>query len=418
MICMSSDGLTVGEMAAPALASRFGTPLFIYDADLIRISYWRLRNAITFAPSRVHYAAVCNPNLAILRLMKEVGAGLHANTPGDVYCGLRAGFSPEEIVFSGSNLGEEDLDYLFATGVHVNVDSLDDLERTCHRGPARELGLRLHLDDILPESRIGLRESEVGEAVTRASGANCRITALHVYCGTHGHVVERYARALARLAEIAESLPDVTCLNLGGGFGYHYRDPDTAAFPFESMGRCATDLLTNLSSRTRRPISLRLEPGRALVAGAGVLLTRVRSVKWDGAVRYVGVDTTVANFTSPVVHGAHRRVVPVAPRTGHDGTAHVCGSTTYSRDFVARDIVLPEVRVGDLLAVLDAGAYGYCMASHFLNRPRAAEVMVDAGKAHLITRRESFEDLVAAQIDPWVPAHPKKLDATGGAERT
>jgi diaminopimelate decarboxylase len=186
MIGTSGDGLTVGEAAATAIASRFGTPLFVYDADLVRSNYCRFRNAISYAPSRVHYAAVCNPNLPVLRVMKGLGAGLHANTPGDVYCGLRAGFSPDEIVFSGSNLGDDDLDYLLAVGVHINVDSVDDLERACHHGKDREFGLRLHLDGVLPESRMGLRELKVHVAEATARKAGCRTTALHVYCGFAG----------------------------------------------------------------------------------------------------------------------------------------------------------------------------------------------------------------------------------------
>jgi diaminopimelate decarboxylase len=136
------------------------------------------------------------------------------------------------------------------------------------------------------------------------------------------------------------------------------------------------------------------------VAGAAVLLTRVRSVKRADSRRYVGVDTTTANFTSPVVYGAHRRVVSVEPRRADELVADVCGCTTYSRDVVAQGFPLPAVEVGDLLAILDVGAYGYCMSSHFLNRPRAAEVFVEGGEPLLVTRRETFEDLVCSQVEP------------------
>lgn len=393
------DGAIAGDRDLAGLASRFGTPLFVYDAEVLRRGYRRVRAAIRYTPSRVHYAAVCNPHGAILRLLRDLGAGLHANTPGDVYCGLRAGFAADAIVFSGSNLGDADLEYVLGAGVHVNVDSLDDLERGCRQGGGRDFGLRMHLEGLLPESRMGLRDSDLQAAEAVARNAGCRISALHVYCGTHGRALDRYADAAARLAAIAETLPDVSCINLGGGFGYDYRDPEGGAFPFEPVADRAAEVLTRLSARSGRPILLRVEPGRAMVAGAGILLTRVRSVKRDGALRYVGVDTTVANFTAPAVHGAHRRVVAVEPRPDVEGTAHVCGATTYSRDFIAQNVRLPDVQVGNLLAVLDIGAYGYCMASHFLNRPRAAEVMVENSTARLITRRETFEDLIATQLE-------------------
>jgi diaminopimelate decarboxylase len=399
MIDAREGSFSIGGIDAGELASRFGTPVFVYDAEAVRATYRQVRGAFSHAPSRVHYAAVCNPNLHLLRLLRAEGAGLHANTPGDVYCGLRAGFTAEEIVFSGSNLGDEDLAYLFEAGVHVNVDSLDDLARACRFGRGRLFGLRVHLEGILPESRMGLREQEIAAAVALARRSGCTVGALHVYCGTHGQSPGRYGAALERLVTLAELVPDLDCINLGGGFGYDYRAPEAGGFPFAALGAEADAALAALSRALGRPVTLRIEPGRSLVAGAGVLLTRVRSVKQGRAKRYVGVDTTTANFTSPAVHGAHRRVCSVAARKPHSLPADVCGATTYSRDVIAHDTALPEVAADDLLAVLDTGAYGYCMSGHFLNRPRPPEVFVDAGEARLVTRRETFADLVAAQSD-------------------
>jgi diaminopimelate decarboxylase len=400
MIHASHGQLTLGSLGARELAERFGTPLFVYDSEQLRSSWRRIRGAFRYPATHLHFAAVCNPNLHLLALLRVQGAKLHANTPGDVYCGLRAGYHPADIVFSGSNVGNEDLGFLLGAGVHINVDSVDDLRRACAAAPGRNFGLRMHLEDVLPESRIGLRARDLDEALCIARASSSAITALHVYCGTHGQSLQRYREALDELVALALRLPDIECINLGGGFGYDYRDPEEGAFPFEALARAADAALAGLSRRLGRTILLRVEPGRALVAGAAVLLTRVRSVKRTYKHRYVGVDTTTANFTSPVVHGARRRVASVDARPPANTLADVCGCTTYSRDFITRDAPLPEVEVGDLVAVLDVGAYGYCMSSHFLNRPRAAEVFVDAGRARLVTRRETFADLVAMQVSP------------------
>jgi diaminopimelate decarboxylase len=395
-------GVTIGGCGAEELAKRYGTPLFVYDAEEVRTSWARIRGAFRYAPTHLHFAAVCNRNLHLLRLLRAEGAKLHANTPGDVYCGLRAGYEPRDIVFSGSNAGDEDLEYLLGARVRINLDSLDDLSRACEHASRgdfqRDFGLRMHLTEALPESRIGVREHELGAALAIAKNAGARVTALHVYCGTHGQSLQRYRESLDRLVTLALKTPDIECINLGGGFGYDYREPEEGAFPFAALARAADAAMRGLSERVGRTITLRVEPGRAVVAGAGVLLTRVRSVKREETRRYVGVDTTVANFTSPVVHGARRRVAAVQDRPAAGTLADVCGCTTYSRDFIARDAPLPDVLVGDLLAVLDVGAYGYCMSSHFLSRPRAAEVFVDQGVARLVTRRETFDDLVAAQV--------------------
>lgn len=399
MIDARPGHFAIGGIDARTLVEQFGAPLFVYDTETVRSTWRRMRACFDYEPTAVHYAAVCNPNLHLLRVLRSEGASVHANTPGDVYCALRAGFERERIVLSGSNLGEEDLTYLDGEGVYVNVDSMDDLARACSILRSREVGLRLHLEDVLPESRMGVREHELPAAMALARSRGFRITSLHVYCGTHGRCLDRYRDALARLVEIGRRMPDVACLNVGGGFGYDYHEPEQHPFPFETLGAIAGAACKELSVVRGRPVLLRVEPGRATVAGAGVLLTRVRSVKRATSRRYVGVDTTTASFTSPVVHGAHRRVVAVEAREPDASPADVCGCTTYSRDFVAQGSPLGAVHVGDLLAVLDVGAYGYCMSSHFLNRPKPAEVFVEAGEATLVTRRQTFDDLTASQID-------------------
>ena len=392
MIDHRPGSFAIGGIAARDLVAAFGTPVYVYDADVVRTRYRAIRAAFRSPSTRVHFAAVCNPNQYLLRLLRAEGAGLHANTPGDVACGLAAGFAGRDIVFSGTNASEEDLEYLVANDVHVNVDSLDDLSRAVRIAPGRAVGLRIHLGDVLPESRVGLREHELAAALAIARSGGSPIVSVHVYCGTHGQLVGRYLDALVALLAHAEHMPDVACVNLGGGFGYDYRDG--SSFPFDELAAVAEARIAALSAARGRDILLRVEPGRALVAPAGVLLTKVRSVKPGAGRRYIGLDTTVANLVSPAVHGAHRRVMSVEARPDAADRADLCGCTTYSRDILVRDAALPAVQTGDVVAVLDVGAYGYCMSGRFLNRPRPPEVFVDHGDARLVTRRETYADLV------------------------
>ena len=396
MIHADGGVLMVGGIAAEELAARYGMPAYVYDAATIRATYREVRDSFRWSPTRIHFASVCNPNLHLLRILRDEGAGLHANTPGDVFCGLRAGFRAEDIVFSGSNVSEDDLRFLVGAGVAINVDSLDDLRRAVTVAPGRSFGVRIHLEEVLPESRIGLREHELDEALAMAARAGSKLESVHIYCGTHGRSLDRYRRAIARLIAHAARLPDLACINLGGGFGYDYHD-SAATFPFKTLADIVEGEVAQLAAARGRAITLRAEPGRAIVAGAGVLLTRVLSVKRAQKRRYIGVDTTVANFTSHAVHGHHRRVVAVGARPPAADVADLCGCTTYSRDVIAHDVPLGEVGVGDLVGVLDAGAYGYCMAGHFLNRPAPPELFVDDGVVTVATRRETFEDLVRLQ---------------------
>jgi diaminopimelate decarboxylase len=398
-------------IAAPpaerALVSRFGSPLYVYSAGRVREELARLRAAFPYPDLDVHYAIVCNKNPYLVRLLTSLGTGIHANTPGDAHAALAAGVPAGRIVYSGTNLTSVDLEYLVSRGISLNLDSLDQLRdaldaRARLSVPTSEgaLGLRLLVDEAETGNRIGVLRSELPEAVRMAGEAGLRLSALHVYVGTNTRSVERFLSGVDRLIEASEELPDLESLDLGGGYGVGYRE-GTAGLDLAELGRGAALRMEELSRRRGRPIRLVLEPGRLLVASSGSLLTTVVSVKERGGRRFVGVDSTVGNLVVPSVYHEHHRIAAVEPRGPElDVPTDVCGSTTHSRDFLGRSHRLPELRKGDLLAVLDVGAYGYAMSSHFLNRPRPAEVVVDGGDPILTTRRETMDDLLSTWSVP------------------
>jgi diaminopimelate decarboxylase len=399
---MNAESLAMPAVASPRareLLARFGSPLYVYDAEAVRGAYGRFRAAFPCPRFDVHYAIVCNKNAYLVRLLHALGAGVHANTPGDVHAALRAGVPADRIVYSGTNLNAADLDYLLARGIAMNLDSLDQLRDRAARGPGK-VGLRLLVDDPDRRNRIGVSADELPEGLAIAAAAGLRLTALHVYAGTNTLRCERFLACLDRAIAASHALPDLEALDIGGGFGVPYREGQRP-LELEELGAEVARRLGALSARRGRPIRLLAEPGRTLVAEAGVLLTTIVSVKERGGRRYVGVDTTVGNIVVESVYHPHHRVVAMEPR-GPDleVPTDVCGNTTHSRDFLGRSLRLPELRPGDVLALLDVGAYGYAMSSHFLNRPRPAEVVLDGGAAYLTTRRETFEDLTATQVAP------------------
>jgi diaminopimelate decarboxylase len=216
-----------------------------------------------------------------------------------------------------------------------------------------------------------------------------------MYAGTNNRRPSRFLTCVDRLLAAAETLPDLEYVNLGGGYGIGYREgePD---LDVDAIGREVAQRLTSLSRRRRLAIRLIVEPGRVLVGPAGSLLMTVVSVKQRGGRRFVGVDTTVGNIVVPSVYHGYHRIEALSPRGGAlELTTDVCGNTTHSGDYIARDVLLPRVEPGDVLALRDVGAYAYAMSSHFLNRPRPAEVVLDGGEAILTTRRETLDDLVA-----------------------
>jgi diaminopimelate decarboxylase len=392
----TSSSLTA-EMAAGLLA-RFGSPLYVYEAERVRRAFAEFRAAFSYEPADIHYAIVCNKNAYLVRLLYNLGAGIHANTPGDVHAALAAGVAPARIVYSGTNLNADDFEYLARHSIRMNLDSLDQLRDLASLGGAREVGLRLLIDDDVHPNRIGVTPGELTAALEIAGRSGMRITGLHMYAGTNTLKAGRFLDCLDRMIKASDCLADLEYLDIGGGFGVAYRE-DRSRLALPALGRDVSRRLRSLAQARRRALRLVIEPGRLLVAEAGTLLVRVVSVKERGGRRYIGVDSTVGNIVVESVYHPYHRIEALAPRgAALDTPTDVCGNTTHSRDYLGRSCRLPELVPGDTLALLDAGAYGYAMSSHFLNRPRPAEVVLDGGAVHLTTRRETFADLLATQV--------------------
>ncbi len=389
----------------------YGSPLYVYNGDHLQQTLHHIAQAIPYRPTQFHFAAVTNGSVALLQLVRAAGWGLHANTPGDMYLGLQAGFEPGSIVYSGSNLSRDDMAQVLVWGITTfNLDSLAQLEQLCNlyqnldsdaKHPCLRLGLRLNEPGLTGDSRIGVRPEEFAAAqslVTKANesiGAACiKLGGLHFYRGTGTNATQAFTQVIDRVIELGQNLPNWTFLDFGGGFGHPYRHGG-AAFDWPMFGQAITAKLNQLSPS----IDLVIEPGRAAIAGCAALLTTVVSVKWQGDRQLVGVDTTVANLSVPSVHGGYREITALEPSPASQTyPTDVCGNTTYSRDYLGRNCQLPKLAPGNTLAILDVGAYGYAMASHFLHRPRLAEVLLQAGQHRLIRQREGYHSLILNQI--------------------
>ncbi len=261
------------------------------------------------------------------------------------------------------------------------------------------LGLRLNLPKLTGESRIGVHPDEFATAVTTAQSFNLKIQGLHFYRGTGTNATMAFTHVIESLLTIAQQLPDWYYLDFGGGFGYPYRHCG-AAFDWGAFGVALTSMITQRVQHLSKTLELIIEPGRAAIAGCATLLAQVVSVKWQGDKQIVGIDTSVANLAVPSVHGGYREIL-----TWHEINettplylTDVCGNTTYSRDYLGKNCRLPALQVGEMVVMMDVGAYGYAMSSHFLHRPKPAEVLLEAGHHRLIRHRESYKVLLNNQI--------------------
>jgi len=415
--------LQIGGVAAARLADDFGTPLYVYDAAEIRRAFARIVRANPYQPVQIHYACVTNANIAILRMIRAMGGGIHANTWGDAVMALHAGFPRQDIVYSGSNITAEDFGNIFSEGVAVNLNSLSQLRQYAKRlhefdrehgrslETLRRVGLRIHLEDKMPYSRMGVKVSELDEARAVAGQEGLRLAGVHYYRGTGTIHINHFLEPFPWLMGVARRLGEtIEYVDVGGGFGYPYIPGGPDDFDWEYFGARMSEMLEELSAAVGRRIRLILEPGRSVVAASGFLLTRVVGVDRRAAGGQVaGVDTTVSHISSETfrVYGGYRRIVLAGRQSDEPPVpTDVVGSTTFSDDYIGRaprnertdrGMYLPPLREGDLLAVLDAGGYGFAFASNFLNKPRPAEVMVDGGTARVVRRRETYDDMLRLQ---------------------
>ena len=397
-----------------SLARRFGTPLYVYSLKAIRENYRRIRRA--FGPLRpvIAYSAKANSNGAILRALAREGAALDIVSGGELERGLRAGFPPQRIFFAGVGKTKGEIAAALRAGIRAfNIESPAEAEQIARiarrlRKPAPAL-LRINPDvdakthDYIStgkkEKKFGINFDlavEVFERVKALPGLD--LLGLHAHIGSEILQPAPHAQALKRLAQLIDRLRarghSIRCLNLGGGFGIGYGDRQKP-LDVEALAQRLLPTLRRLGCEAA------FEPGRAIVGNAGLLLTRVIYIKDGSAKRFAIVDAGMNDLIRPSLYGAHHRIERVRQSHGEKRRrVDVVGPVCESGDFFAIDRALPPLAAGDLLAVLDAGAYGMAMASTYNSRPLAAEVLVSRGRAALIRERGTVADLTRRERMP------------------
>jgi diaminopimelate decarboxylase len=404
------EPLAVGGAPAERLARRFGTPLYAYDADRVRARLAAFRAAFRGRGLLVCYALKANPLGALARLLAREGAGCDVVSGGELARALAAGFPPGRVVFSGVAKTDAELAAGLRAGLLAfNVESADELgalERAARRlrKPARfavrvtpgvRAGGHAHIATGSADTKFGVEPREALELCRRSRRSRfLRLTGLQCHVGSQILSTGPYRSALRALLSLAGTLAGegraLETLDLGGGMGIGYDggpDFDPAAL--------AAALAPALRGRRERLV---LEPGRWLVGPTGTLLTRVVRLKETSRRRFVVVDAGMNDLLRPALYGARHRVVAASPRKGRAEAADVVGPVCETADTLARAARLADPRPGDLLAVLDAGAYGSSMGSQYNSRPRPAEVLVSRGRASLARRRETLADLVRHEL--------------------
>ncbi len=396
--------------SAEALAREFKTPLYVYSRERIEAAYGAYEQAFASVPHRICYALKANPSVELLKIFVARGAGADIVSGGELRQALRAGFKPDDIVFSGVGKTDEELAFGLETGIgEFNVESESELRRLsalcASRGTRAFVTLRVN-PNVDPKSHpyisTGLRENKFGVAIEDAarllraartlpgievSGVQCHIGSQLRDLGPASEAV----RAIASLSRtlLSEGFP-LRTIDMGGGLGVDY---DGAGAP--TPQDLAALVLLHIKDLG---LKLLLEPGRSLIAAAGALLTRVVAVKSNGERRFFITDAGMNDLLRPSLYSAYHEIVNLsAAENAPVVTADIVGPVCESGDFFAKERPIRDAAEGDLFAILDAGAYSFSMASNYNFRPRAAEVLLEGTTPRLIRRRETFEDLIACE---------------------
>jgi diaminopimelate decarboxylase len=415
-LSIQNHHLTIGGVDTVSLTQEHGTPLYVLDEDRVRRNFRTFRGA--FPDADIYYAAKANWNLAILRILASEGAGADVFSDGELYAALLAGIPPERILFNGNSKTLNELQMAIDAGVRVSMDSLHELyalsDLAVKSGKTMDVAFRVNPDvspDTHPKIATGLAASKFGigyadvvEAYKEAKKLRgVRPVGIHCHIGSQITDVAPFGEAVEKMMDLVEQLTrlgiDLKFVDLGGGLGIPYQKEIETPEPRDLAGAILPTFNERSKSLGISP-KLILEPGRYIVGDAGILLTGVNTIK-KAAKTFVGVDSGLNLLIRPAMYDAHHEVV-VANKADLDGTEtyDIVGPICESGDVIARNRKLPPIEPGDVVAVLDVGAYGFSMSSQYNGRCRCAEVLISAGKVDLIRGQESYGDLIAKQVVP------------------
>lgn len=415
--------LHMNGLDCTALAEKFGTPLYVTSEDRVVEQFESYKKALGSRYPRVQvlYAAKANGNLALMRALAQRGAGADVFSAGELHLALDAGMVPERLLFNGSSKSPADLRLAVEKGVKVSLDSLDELRQldaiagaagkkadvSFRVNPALDVPTHPKIATGLATSKFGIPHREIPAAYREALACtNIRPVGIHCHIGSQILDIEPFARAADIMVRIAKELTamgvQLEFIDLGGGLGipYHH-DTDPFLTPEDYAVKVVPVFRDGVEACGIAP-ELWVEPGRSLVADSTVLLTRVNSTKMAHK-RFANVDAGFNLLIRPAMYDAYHEVI-VANRADTPLTTEytVTGPICESGDILAADRKLPELSAGDIIAVLDAGAYGYAMSSQYNSRPRCPEVLIRGAQAALMRRGETLIDITAAmERPPW-----------------
>jgi diaminopimelate decarboxylase len=388
-----------------SLGQQFGTPLYVYQAEKIREQYQKLTTAFRDSNTVFFYACKALTNINILRYVHTLGANVDCSSINEVRLALHAGFPKERILYTSNGIGFDEIEEAQTLGVIINIDSLSNLEKFGRKyGHTYPVGVRLRPNIMAggnlkistghDKSKFGIPVDQAGKILALVKQYELHIADLHIHTGSEIKDVDVFVKSIDILFDLIPQFPELRFIDLGGGFKVPYKDGDTET----DITLLAKKVAETFAKHNGRPLQVWFEPGKFLVSECGYFITTVNVMKDTDAATFVSIDSGFNHLIRPMFYDAYHRIENISNPGGAPKRYSVVGNICETDTF-AWDRTINEVREGDNLAFYNAGAYGFEMSSNFNSRYKPAEVLVIDGLAHLIRRRDQFEDLLRNQIE-------------------
>lgn len=390
------------------ICQEFGSPLYLYDAAGIKHKYDQMIAAFSGLPCKIKYPVKALSNINILKLFKKMGAGLDTVSMQEIRLGLKAGFLPEEIIYTPNCVSFEELKAAVEIGVVINIDNISILEQFGHEfGNTVPCCIRFNPHIFAggnSKIQVGHIDSKFGISVYQrrhvhriVKANNINVIGLHVHTGSDILDSRSYIQSAEIMFELAHEFENLNFVDFGSGFKVPYKPGGNSTDVFD-IGEQLRKAYAIFTEEYGKKVEIWFEPGKYMVSESGYFLVRSNVIKPTPSTVFVGVDSGLNHFIRPMMYGAHHEIFNLSNPSGtkriYSVVGYICETDTFGSD---RKI--SEVREGDILCFKNAGAYGYSMSSNYNSRYRPAEVMVKDGKAHLIRKRETMEDILRNQIE-------------------
>ena len=384
-------------------AADYGTPLYVYDRERIVFQYQQLKQAFRQTPTRFFYACKALTNVNVLKVLAAEGSGIDCVSINEARLALLAGFSPDRIIFTPNSVGMDEYQEAVSMGVHINIDNLNILKSfglsfgnsypvIVRLNPHIMAGGNLKISTGHVDSKFGISVDQVSEIIQIMKETNLLIKGLHLHTGSEIKDLEVFLKGLDLVLDLSHQFPDLSIIDLGGGFKVPYK-PGEKGTEMEELGKRLNARVSAFSEQTGKSFEVWFEPGKFLVSQCGYLLVRTNIIKEGPSRVFIGVNSGFNHLIRPMFYDAYHEIRNVSNPAGPIKTYNVVGNICETDTF-AWDRELNEVREGDLLVFNNAGAYGFEMSSRFNSRCRPAEVLIEDNQSRVIRKRETFDDIL------------------------